>query len=94
MPAGERDDERLGVGWTNELLADLYLYRCSLCGLARLEAGPLFRAARHHGCTKVAAGRLELGLWRSVDKPLERTVLLRFLTRQMISGGPRWRRRS
>ena len=76
-------DERLAVGAANQLLSDLHVYRCALCGLARVESMPIYAVAKHARCG---------GAWRSVEQPLARAVLLRFLAWEMLSGGPRWQR--
>lgn len=80
MPT-DRDDVRLAVVAASELLSDCYVYRCSVCGLVLLESGPLFKLVLHRDCG---------GQWRAVVQPLARAVVLHFLTRQMLSGGPRW----
>lgn len=73
-----REDERLVASVANRLLSDLHIFRCAVCGIVRVEAGPLYQLARHERCG---------GRWLSVEQPLARTVLLRFLTRQMLGGG-------
>lgn len=77
----DRRDERLTVGHAGQLLADLHVYRCSACRLVLLEAMPRLGVFHHNACG---------GLWCVVHQPLARAVLLHFLTRQMLSGGPRW----
>lgn len=78
-------DSRLVALDADQLLYDLFLYRCAACGLWLVLPGPNFlhRNARHQGCA---------GLWQSIEHPFTRTMVLRFLTRQMLSGGPRWER--
>lgn len=80
-----RDDERLVASVANRLLSDLNVYRCVRCGLVLVQRDALFKLALHVRCG---------GSWKSVEEPLARAVLLRFLTRQMLGGGPRWERPS
>lgn len=71
----DREDERLVASVANRLLNELHVYRCSVCALVLVEADRLFRIARHGRCG---------GQWLEVEQPLARTVLMRFLTRQML----------
>lgn len=79
-----RDDERLVASVANSLLDDLHVYRCVPCGLVLLQRDPLYKVSMTH---RQCGGR-----WKLVEEPLARTVLVRFLTREMLSGGPRWER--
>lgn len=80
MSAGHQD-ERLSAMVVDRMLSELHVYRCTGCRLVLVEARmPIVRD--HRGCG---------GRWEPVDNPLGRTLLLRFLTRQMFStcGGER-----
>jgi hypothetical protein len=79
MPRQDREDERLLASVASSLLNDLHVYRCSRCALVLVHADALFRANRHAGCG---------GCWNEVSQPLHRAVLIRFLTREMLGGGP------
>lgn len=70
-----RGDERLAPAHASHLLDNLLLYRCSKCRLARVE--PI--ALR-------LIGHCDGGTWLLVVEPLARSVLMRFLSREMLRG--------
>lgn len=72
-----RTDERLDALEAGRILYALSFYRCTWCGVFLVRAGPMFEPEVHGpGC---------YGRWCEVESPGERSLLLRFLSREMFS---------